>query len=211
MSTQESTSLSLIQRAKNHDAEAWSRLVSVYGPLIYGWCRRADLQAHDAADVTQEVFRSLHVVLNRYSSELGRFRHWLRGIVRNHLREHFRRRLRYLPIISDDAIATDELGIWGLAEPTTEEPNSDDELARIVRSTLESVRENYAGRTWQAFWRTVIEGESVHEVAECLGISRDAVRQARCRILRRLRQELVDEFPDGVVAELLRPRPERPK
>jgi hypothetical protein len=54
--TGSSISSSLLLRARAHDPEAWRRLVRVYGPLIYSWCRRAGLQAADAADVDQEVY-----------------------------------------------------------------------------------------------------------------------------------------------------------
>jgi DNA-directed RNA polymerase specialized sigma24 family protein len=40
------------------------------------------------------------------------------------------------------------------------------------------------------FVRTTLQGESCQEVADALRINANAVRQARFRVLRRLRQEL---------------------
>src|SRR3954471_13063205 len=54
-----SVSSSLLERLQMQDAEAWRRLVHLYYPLVCGWGRRAGLQAEDAADVAQEVFRAL--------------------------------------------------------------------------------------------------------------------------------------------------------
>ena len=50
---------SLLLRLKAQDAEAWKRLVRLYGPVVYGWCRRAGLRAEDAEDVGQEVFQAV--------------------------------------------------------------------------------------------------------------------------------------------------------
>src|SRR5436309_658081 len=46
-----STSTSLLARLRARDRDAWSRLAKLYGPLVYGWCRRRGLRAEDAADV----------------------------------------------------------------------------------------------------------------------------------------------------------------
>ena len=53
------TSESLLARVKRHDGEAWHRLSDMYGPMLYGWARRARLQDSDAADVVQETFRAV--------------------------------------------------------------------------------------------------------------------------------------------------------
>jgi hypothetical protein len=41
-----------------------------------------------------------------------------------------------------------------------------------------------------AFWRSAVEGQPAADVGAGLAMSADAVRQARCRVLRRLRREL---------------------
>lgn len=47
------------------------------------------------------------------------------------------------------------------------------------------------------FWRVVVGNESVAEVAADLGVSSAAVRMAKSRVLRRLRDELegLEEIP----------------
>ena len=39
----------LIARIRASDAEAWTRFVDIYTPLVYGWARRAGLDDSDAA------------------------------------------------------------------------------------------------------------------------------------------------------------------
>src|SRR5438105_11562758 len=79
------TSLGLLERARTDDAAAWGRLVALYAPLVFHWCRRWGLQEEDAADVFQEVFRSVASHLGGFRKERAgdTFRGWLRTIARS--------------------------------------------------------------------------------------------------------------------------------
>src|SRR5580698_9987695 len=79
------TSASLLELVKADDAAAWERLVGLYAPLVFYWCRRWDLQETDTADVFQEVFLSVatHIGGFRKDQPGGTFRGWLRTITRN--------------------------------------------------------------------------------------------------------------------------------
>ena len=65
-----------------------------------------------------------------------------------------------------------------------------------VLRVLEAVRGEFEGRTWQAFLRTAVEGRPPKEVGPELGMSQGAVRVAKSRVLRRLREELGALGPD---------------
>ena len=54
------------------------------------------------------------------------------------------------------------------------------------------IRPEFRDRTWDAFWRATMERESTAEIAADLGISVNAVRKAKSRVLRRLREEFGD-------------------
>ena len=54
------------------------------------------------------------------------------------------------------------------------------------------MRTDFEPQTWQAFWRTTIQGESPSDVAAELGVSKWTVYKAKSRVLQRLR----DEFDD---------------
>jgi RNA polymerase sigma-70 factor (ECF subfamily) len=60
---------------------------------------------------------------------------------------------------------------------------------KVARSALELIQTEFAPTTWKACWQTVVEGRSSADVAQALGITENAVYIARCRVLRRLRQE----------------------
>src|SRR5205809_484580 len=90
------TQRSLIQRARDRDADAWERLVTLYAPLVFGWCRGWGLHREDAADVFQEVFQSVAMHLGEFRRDRSgdTFRGWLRTITRNKVNDLFRRRER---------------------------------------------------------------------------------------------------------------------
>jgi RNA polymerase sigma-70 factor (ECF subfamily) len=54
---------------------------------------------------------------------------------------------------------------------------------------LELIRPSFDDKTWAAFWRTTVDGRTSAEVGEELGMSNDAVRQAKRRVRRRFQQE----------------------
>jgi RNA polymerase sigma-70 factor (ECF subfamily) len=186
------TSHTLLQRACRAEPAAWERLCALYGPIVYSWCRRAGLQDSDAADCVQEVFRAVHQHLAEFQRQGGVFHAWLNTITVNQVRLHFRRQKRTpSPSLGDQA---DDV-----ADPQTPLPefdgDADSQLRRhIVHRALELVRGDFSEATWQCFARTTLQGRSCAEVAAALGMTANAVRQARFRVLRRLRQEL-----DGLV------------
>ena len=87
------TSPSLLRRVKKDDAAAWDRLVGLYAPLVYHWCRRADLPEQEIADVFQDVFQAVatHIADFRRDGANDTFRGWLRVITRNKVHDHFRK------------------------------------------------------------------------------------------------------------------------
>ncbi len=66
------------------------------------------------------------------------------------------------------------------------------ETDRLMLRGIELVRAEFEDRTWKVFWRSAVEGEPTADIARDLGISANAVRQAKSRVLRRLRAELGD-------------------
>ena len=87
------TSRSLLERIKADDAAAWDRLISLYAPLAYRWCRRWDLPEQEIADILQEVFQSVatHIASFRKDREGDTFRGWLRTITHHKVLDHFRK------------------------------------------------------------------------------------------------------------------------
>src|SRR5262249_47440058 len=67
--------------------DAWRQFGHLYPPVVFGWARRRGLQEADAADLTQEVLRSVARALPAkvYDPTRGPFRGWLYTVTRNKL------------------------------------------------------------------------------------------------------------------------------
>ncbi|REJ72263.1 MAG: sigma-70 family RNA polymerase sigma factor [Planctomycetota bacterium] len=187
-----STSISLIERARDSDPEAWRRLCLVYGPLVYRWARVVGLQDSDAADLGQEVFRTVAARLASFEKDRpgSTFRGWLKKITRNKIGDHLRRRERHAQPVG----GTTAVGLWqqipeDLPDASTSDGPFDAERVTLHR-LLETIRLEFEQSTWRAFWLTTVEDRPTDEVAEELGLTRPAVRQAKYRVLRRLRTEI---------------------
>jgi RNA polymerase sigma-70 factor (ECF subfamily) len=74
--------------------------------------------------------------------------------------------------------------------PAAGEPESiefDRELRRVLfQRASERVRGEVHQTSWDAFWETAVMGKSAAETASKLGMSVEAVRVAKCRVLARL-------------------------
>jgi RNA polymerase sigma-70 factor (ECF subfamily) len=193
-----STSSSLLERVKAQDAEAWRRLIQLYGPFVYHWCAKQRLVGEDASDVFQEVFRAVSTNIAEFDHgrTSGTFRGWLRTITLNKIRDHFRR-------LSDRAPAVGGSEYQQFLAQLPDEQSADSQVdeteqaaAVLFRRGLELVQSEFEERTWQAFWKITVEQRRAPDVAAELGMTPTAVRKAKSRVLRRLREELIDPL-DG--------------
>jgi RNA polymerase sigma-70 factor (ECF subfamily) len=184
------TPLSLLERLRANDATAWQRMTVLYGPLVRLWCRRANLAVEDVEDVLQEVFAAAAAGLTGFHRDQpgDTFRGWLRGITRNQLLLHFRRN-QGRPQAEGGSDALHHL--QEIADPLPA-PDDDEQAAvsQVYLRALEQVRGEFEPPTWHAFWRTAVEGRTPAELAGELGMTPAAIRQAKSRVLRRLKQEM---------------------
>jgi RNA polymerase sigma-70 factor (ECF subfamily) len=188
------TSLTLLDQARAGDSLAWQRLEFLYTPLVRWWCRRHGVcQPPDVEDVTQEVFATVAGKLTDFTQgRVGSFRSWLYAITRNKARDHYRR-VRNRPAAAGGSAAQERLE--DLPEAVSEDSTQEDpvsERAILVRRALELVRPEFQPRTWDAVWRTTVDGQAPAAVAAALGMTPGAVHTARSRVLGRLRELLTD-------------------
>ncbi len=181
----------LLLGIRRHDADAWERVVGMFSPLIYDWCRQQGVAAADAPDVLQEVFRAVYRDIGKFRRERPEdsFRGWLWTVTRNRIRDHFRARSRQAPAHG----GTDAWHRFQELPDREPEDDRDSDTSNITSSplhrALELVRNDFGSITWQAFRRVAVERHAAAEVAADLGISVNAVRKAKARVLRRLREE----------------------
>jgi RNA polymerase sigma-70 factor (ECF subfamily) len=191
------TSRSLLMQLKDGQPAAWERLTALYAPLVYHWCREMRLAEQDMPDIFQEVFQSVasHIQAFHKDRPGDTFRHWLRAITRNKVRDHYRRSAKQ----AQAAGGTDaQIYFSQVAAPAADAEEADasaahdeeGEIRQLLHSALEQIRGQVHPQTWQAFWKVVVEGKTPEEVGEELGMRPGTVRVAKSRVLSRLRAQL---------------------
>jgi RNA polymerase sigma-70 factor (ECF subfamily) len=189
-----STSSSLLQRVAAHQPEAWQRMAQLHCPLVYRWAREQGLQDADAADVVQEVFRTVFARIDGFHRDKpgDSFRGWLWTITRNKLGDHFRR-VAARPNAAGGSDAHQQFQqLQDVPAEDSANPGALDVDTGLLHGTLELIRPDFEHTTWQAFWRATVDGHAAADIARDLGMTAHAVRQARYRVLQRLRKELDD-------------------
>jgi RNA polymerase sigma-70 factor (ECF subfamily) len=186
------TSRSLLEGIRADDPAAWDRLTRLYVPLVYRWCRRWDLPEQEIADVLQEVFQAVatHIAGFRKDRDTDTFHGWLRTIAQNKVRDHFRKAARE-PGGAGGTDAQIRFARLPVAQSADRDDSSEVRAIRgVLGRALELIRVEFEERTWRAFWLTAVEDRIPRDVAAELGMSQGAVRVAKSRVLRRLREEL---------------------
>jgi RNA polymerase sigma-70 factor (ECF subfamily) len=188
-----STSRSLLASAKRDEPLAWERVVRLYAPLVASWCRRAGVAEQDLGDLLQDVFTAVAGHLNRFRKEGpgDTFRGWLLTIVRNKVRDYYRRRAGE-PAAAGGTEAA--LQFQQIPDPNAldDVPECSNELLcdELLLNALESIRSEFHERTWQAFWCVVVEGRTAADAGAEMDMKPGTVRVAKSRVLMRLRREL---------------------
>jgi RNA polymerase sigma factor (sigma-70 family) len=189
MTDSPTTRQSLLVRLRNpRDGEAWAEFVAIYTPLIDRLARARGLQAADAADLTQEVFRAVAGAIDRYDPDpaRGSFRSWLFRIARNLM-------INLLAARRIRPQATGDPDIQELLERIPAPDGAETALfeaeyrRRIFLWAADQIHGEFRHSTWQAFWLTAVKGQDARAAAQASGISVGAVYIARSRVMARLR------------------------
>lgn len=177
-----------IRDGTNH--VAWQEFMRLYGPVVYGFARKRGLQDADAADLMQDVMRSVSTSIGRldYDRNQGAFRGWLLTITRNKVFNFLSAR-RIRPQGSGDTTtnrlldaqpdASDGADVWEV-----------EYQRRLAALAMERVKSEFQENTWQAFWLTAVDGTSAADAAKRIGMSPGAIYVAKSRVLARLKEEV---------------------
>lgn len=190
------TSPSLLQRIRDQDDLAWARLLDLYGPLVYGWCRRAGLNNEEASDLMQDVFLSVSQNIEgfRRDEPSDSFRGWLRVMTRNRIATFFRNAAGKARATGG---STAQTMIQAVPDDEEDEASDLEERSGLYNRALRLIQTEFEEATWRAFIETAVNHRAAPEVARDLQMSPGAVRQARYRVLRRLRREFGDFLDDA--------------
>ena len=184
------TSATLLARLRQVPADqaAWVQFTERYGRKIYAWCRGWNLQGADAEDLTQDVLLKLAEKMQTFEYDPTKsFRGWLKTVARHAWSDSWSSRKAAVAAGGSQALemlqtveARDDL-VRRLEEEFDREL-LDEAMARVWTRVLP--------RTWEAFERTALKGQSGAEVGQALGMKVATVFVARSKVQRMLQEEM---------------------
>lgn len=170
------------------DEAAWAEFLAIYEPLVLRLLHKHGLQDSDARDVCQQVLVAVASDLEQWKPDgaAASFRRWLFQIARHRV-------LKFLSRQRPWSVATGGTDAHNLM---ASQPDSQEALSaefeveyrqQLLLCAASQIRSEFRETTWQAFWKTCIDGRSVADVADELGMTTGNVYVARSRIIARLR------------------------
>jgi RNA polymerase sigma-70 factor (ECF subfamily) len=184
------TSASLLARLRQIPADqtAWVQFTERYGRKIYAWCRQWNLQEADAEDLTQDVLLKLAEKMQTFVYDPAKsFRAWLKTVTRHAWSDSWSGRHAVVAAGGSQA-----LGLLQTVEAREDlvrrlEEEFDREL---LDEAMARVRMRVTPRTWEAFERTALQGQSGVEAAQAVGMKVATVFVARSKVQKMLQEEM---------------------
>jgi RNA polymerase sigma-70 factor (ECF subfamily) len=182
----------LLRQAQQGDSAAFEALVDRFQLRVYGLARRIVGQGQDAEDVTQQTFLSIIEHIDRFRGESA-VATWILRIATNHALKVLRKR-RGLPTVPLEAVADPDDSYATLPHPgyiARWRDNPEDLAQRAeVRQLVEQALTDLDDKYRVVFALRDIEGLSVKETAEALGLSEANVKVRLLRARLQLRERL---------------------
>jgi RNA polymerase sigma-70 factor, ECF subfamily len=174
------TDATLVRRALDGDARAFTTLVDRHAPACLRFATRMLGSVEDAEDVTQDALFRAHRALASYDGAMV-FRTWLMTILVNRCRSamlYRHRREERVQVDSDRvALASVEADVGGME----------------LRETIERAMRALDGDQREAFLLKHVEDLSYDEMAEVTGVGVSALKMRVKRACDRLRQQLGED------------------
>lgn len=179
----------LVERLVQGNEHAFDEFVDTYYPRLYRFAfTRVGRDPEATQDVVQSTFAAVIRKLGTYRGEAALFT-WLCSFCRFEVAAYWRRRGKSaaeVELIEDDEFIRGSLESLGAVVDSTRYSFEREELARLVWSVLDHLPVRYGNAlNWK-----YIQGRSVREVADGLGISAKAAES----LLTRARQAFRDGF-----------------
>ncbi len=178
-----------VARLKAGDASAYEALIEQYADMVYRVTYRVLENEQDAEDATQETFLSVYRRIGQFQGE-SKFSSWLYRVATNAALDLLRARKRkqgvQTPLVDDDSDDEAEAGLMDEMTPLPEVWLTSQETLEHIHGILADMSPNLS----EAFILYEINGLSMEETAEALGISLSAAKVRVHRARLRLQKEL---------------------
>jgi len=196
--TTDATDAELVRRAKAGGLDAFETLANRHEQRVYSLALRMLRHEQDAEDVTQQTFLSAVEHLAGFREEAS-FSTWLLRIATHAALKVVRKR-KGLPTVSLEEMTETQEGYEGIPHPeyiadwrqSPEELVRNNEIQRLLDGALAELDENHR----VVFLLRDVEGMSVRETADSLGLSEANVKVRLLRARLQLRERLTRKLGD---------------
>lgn len=171
----------LMQRAQEGDSAAYKTLLNTISPLLKTYLRTRLFSREHADDITQEILLAIHAVRHTYNPEQP-FKNWMYGVARHKMIDYMRKAGRRNANETND-VEFETFMADGAKNP--EEALS----AKQLRQSLEKLPEKQR----QILLLTKVEGFSMAEAGQKLGMTETAAKVAAHRAYKKLKELLIDD------------------
>ncbi|MBN1836006.1 MAG: sigma-70 family RNA polymerase sigma factor [Spirochaetales bacterium] len=175
-----------VQRTLNGDPRAFGGIVQRHTPSVYTLALRMLDDPEEAEEAVQEIFLKAYRHLGRFQIQ-RRLHPWLYTIAINHLRGVLRKRRRRRAPAERDVDSLADPRSDGASDPQAAAVRAEGE--RLAAAALGELRREYR----EVFVLRQVQGLSVREVAEILGIPEGTVKTNLHRARRRLIELLAEK------------------
>ena len=188
----------LVVLAQEGDLDAWDALISRYEQKIYSLSMRMLRNVQDSEDVTQQTFLNVMENLQSFRGDSS-FSTWILRIATHASLKVIRKRKGGRTVSLDESQIEDEstgniphpeyIASW---KDLPEEAMLSGELKDLLKEALTELEEKYR----IVFLLRDVEGLSIRETAETLGISEANIKVRLLRARLQLREKLTRELGD---------------
>lgn len=191
------TQKSLLAKVKAGDEISWAEFYAAYKPLILLCGKDCMLTDAESDELVQQVMAEIfqkdivgkydpdHVpddIVFRYDPARGRFRHYLRKIIRNHALKIYHKRKKFVSMDNGTALPKT------VAVDTWERNWSEEWQKHVLTMALTELRGRVQAETYLAFEMYALHERPVKEVADFLNISISSVYTAKSRCIATLKE-----------------------
>jgi RNA polymerase sigma factor (sigma-70 family) len=193
------TKKSLLAKVRAGDEISWREFYDTYRPLIYLVGRDCGLTPSENEELVQQVMCEIFNkdILGKYNIEevpkeitfkydpaKGRFRHYLKGIIRNQALKLYHKRGKFASMedISEPAVEVNFDADW-----------ETEWKKHLFTQAMEELKNQVQAVTYSAFEMYAVQGRPVQDVADFLNLSVNSVYVAKNRCIAAIKN-IIKEF-----------------
>ena len=183
------TKQTLIQRVKQADPDdqsVWEEFSSFYESFINMLLNKWRCDQREKDDLKQEILLKIWKGMPNYEYKKGeaKFRTWLSTLIKNTMYSYMDKRNRRHP----NKLELNEVLLLPDDKSSLEKVIEEEWSSHVMALAIENVKEVFSGQAVEVFQMS-LDGMSISEIAEKLGIAETSAYTLRSRFKARLKKE----------------------